>query len=163
MDTHSFVGRHLMRRTYTRCFAVLSHIAWLDYDQDGRVPLKDVDLARVPTHVSLTTLRRQLRDLIADGFVKPFVEGAMTRLGERTADAGWEKLADIARRMRAARTGANGRFEIEDAPSKAQFHITGDLPDEAFQALTEINLSIPEYAGNVFVWDHEAGRWRPVL
>ncbi|MFI7307677.1 hypothetical protein ACIBM8_31205 [Micromonospora aurantiaca] len=96
-------------------------------------------------------------------FVKPFAEGAMTRVGERTADAGWEKLADIAKRMRAARTGANGRFEIEDAPSKAQFHITADLPDEAFKALTEIDLSIPGNAGNVFVWDHEAGHWRPVL
>lgn len=67
IDTHSFAVRHLMQVTPTRCFAVLSHIAGLDHDQDGRVPLADVDLTRVPTQVSMPTRQRHLRDLLAGG------------------------------------------------------------------------------------------------
>jgi hypothetical protein len=67
IDTHSFAVGHLMRLTPSRCFAVLSHIAWLYYDQDGQVPLVDVDLTRVPTQVSMPTRQRRLRELLAGG------------------------------------------------------------------------------------------------
>jgi hypothetical protein len=67
LDTLSYVISHLYRVTPMRLTSVLTEIAYLDRDGDGRVSVADVDLARIPTQVSLQTTRKHLRDLLAEG------------------------------------------------------------------------------------------------
>jgi hypothetical protein len=101
--------------------------------------------------------------LLVVPLLEAFGKGFMERLGERAADAAPDPLANLVRRLRRARRGANGQFEIEDASTGARFYITPDLPDAAFVAMREMDLTRPEHAGNVFVFDAETGQWRPIL
>jgi hypothetical protein len=85
------------------------------------------------------------------------------KLGERTGDAIADSLAALVKRLRQSRTGPEGRMELEDSVTEARIVLTDDLPDEAYHALREIDLTQPEFQGNVLVFDPSSGKWLPVL
>jgi hypothetical protein len=85
------------------------------------------------------------------------------RLGERTGDAIANSLSMIVRRLWQSRSGPEGRMELEDSLTKTRIMLTEDLPDEAYAALRQIDLTEPELEGNVLVFDPIMAKWIPVL
>jgi hypothetical protein len=85
------------------------------------------------------------------------------RLGERTGDAVANSLSLLVRRLWQSRSGPEGRMELEDSLTKTRIMLTEDLPDEAYDALRQIDLSETKLQGNVLVFDRASGKWLPVL
>jgi hypothetical protein len=133
-----------------------------------RKVLRDAGLD-LPVDASLE--RRSLGDLpwyllLVAPLVKfgwTFAGKVAERLGERTGDAIADTLPMLVRRLWQARTGPEGRMELEDSLTKARIVLTDDLPDEAYHALRRVDLTQPELQGNVLVFDPVSGKWLPVL
>ncbi len=54
-------------------------------------------------------------------------------------------------------------MELEDSLTKTRIMLTEDLPDEAYDALRQIDLTEPELQENVLVFDPDSGKWLPAL
>jgi hypothetical protein len=133
-----------------------------------REVLRDVGLD-LPVDASLA--RRSLGDLpwylllVAPlaKFGWTFAGKVAERLGERTGDALANSLSMLVRRLWQSRSGADGRMELEDSVTKTRIMLTEDLPDEAYDALRQIDLTQPELRGNVLLFDPATATWLPVL
>ncbi len=81
----------------------------------------------------------------------------------RTGDAIANSLSMLVRRLWQSRSGRAGRMELEDSLTKTRIMLTEDLPDEAYDALRQIDLTEPELQENVLVFDPDSGKWLPAL
>jgi hypothetical protein len=145
---------------------------------ESGAPPREVEAVRQVLHdagldlpVDANLVRRSLGDLPwylllvapAAKFGWTYAGAVAGRLGERTGDAIANSLSTLVRRLRQSRSGPEGRIELEDSLTKTRIMLTEDLPDEAYDALREIDLNEPKFQGNVLVFDLESGKWLPVI
>jgi hypothetical protein len=87
---------------------------------------------------------------------KAFADGFFGKAGEDT----WMALRKLVEELREARRGSTladeGWVEFDD-PDDTQVMLASGIPDEAYEALLELDWSAVR--GGTIMWDEERGRW----
>lgn len=122
-----------------------------------------LDIPVKASYVRLSSVELPWYMLLVLPLLGTYGKGFVEKLGQQHAEALQSFLASLVRRLWKARRSSDGAFEIEDQMSGIRFHITRDLPDTAFFAMQDIDPTLPEHEGNVFIFDAETGRWKPIL